>query len=64
MKTSAKITQEQLETLCWAFHKWWRSADAKNDIAMIKAIDGTDDKEYGQAMQDSLEEIGIKVVKG
>jgi hypothetical protein len=58
-----KITEEQLETICQAFHKWWRVTDAKNDIEMMKAIDGTDDKEYAQAMTDALSEAGIRMRK-
>jgi len=57
-----KISEEQLETMCQAFHKWWRVADAKNDVEMMKAIDGTDDEDYAQAMTNALAEIGIKVI--
>jgi hypothetical protein len=41
MNQKIKITEEQLEIICMAFHKWWRVADAKNDVKMMKAIAGT-----------------------
>jgi len=56
-----KITQEQLETICRAFHKYWRVADIKNSLELWNAIDGIDDEDYGQAMRDALKEAGITV---
>jgi len=57
------ITKEQFSTLCWAFHKWFRVADTKNDIGtkLWNVITKLDDKEYAQAMKDSLKEISIEV---
>ncbi len=56
-----EITEEQLSTLCMAFHKWFRVADCINkaDVDMYNAISKLDGEEYAQAMIDSLNEIGI-----
>lgn len=58
-----KITRDQLSTVCWAFHKWFRVADCKGDAEMWNAIHNLEDASYTLAMEDSLKEIGIKVTQ-
>lgn len=46
-----KITEEQLETLCFWFHKHWRMGDyTEEQRAMWKAIDNLTYDEYDLGM--------------
>lgn len=56
-----KISEEDISTICVAFHKWFRVADCKDnaDVDMYKAINKLDGEEYHMAMADSLSEAGI-----
>lgn len=62
IKQGRTITTEELEALCQVFHKHFRVITESGSFEVWRAINTLSDLTYGNAMQDSLEEIGISVV--
>ena len=58
-----EITKEQLEILCWAFHKYSRTLDNTKNGDLWNAINDMKPDMYPGLMSAALEEIGIRVKK-
>ena len=56
-----EITEDELLTICHAFHKWMRTCDNPGTTEMWNAIHKLEDGDYSLAMADALKEAGFSV---